>query len=226
MQLPACIRCPPACPPAAAVAPICLRTEIHRNACLPHLHFRDDALWALDGLASGSDATARDSLAALAEICSSRRGRLALRSGNLAADVLSAAGALAARSPPACCSLPVAVLLHQLRRACSSRALPPFLPNACPPWRPFPNASVPLPVATLTGTLKLARDPVQALGLATLLLCFCQADADAALLGREEVAAAAVQLLKVGESSLLGARCAWLGLVGLPSWHLQLLDGI
>ena len=52
----------------------------------------DDALWALDGLAGGSDATARDSLAALAEICASRRGRLALRSGNLAAEVLGAAG--------------------------------------------------------------------------------------------------------------------------------------
>lgn len=38
---------------------------------------------------------------------------------------------------------------------------------------------------------------MQALGLATLLLCFCQADADAALLGRGEVAAAAAQLLKV-----------------------------
>ena len=43
----------------------------------------------------------------------------------------------------------------------------------------------------------MGRDPVQALGLATLLLCFCQADADAALLGRGEVAAAAAQLLKV-----------------------------
>lgn len=43
----------------------------------------------------------------------------------------------------------------------------------------------------------MGRDPVQALGLATLLLCFCQADADAALLGRAEVAAAAAQLLKV-----------------------------
>lgn len=53
----------------------------------------DDALWALDGLSSGSDATVRDSLAALAEICASRRGRLALRSGNVAADILAAAGA-------------------------------------------------------------------------------------------------------------------------------------
>ena len=44
----------------------------------------------------------------------------------------------------------------------------------------------------------MAQDPVQALGLATLLLCFCQADADAALLSHGEVAAAAVQLLKVG----------------------------
>jgi hypothetical protein len=40
------------------------------------------------------------------------------------------------------------------------------------------------------------QDPVQALGLATLLLCFCQADADAALLGRREVAQAAAQLLQ------------------------------
>ena len=58
---------------------------------------RDDALWALDGLASGSDATARDSLAALVEICATRRGRLALRSGNLASDVLAAAGARGGR---------------------------------------------------------------------------------------------------------------------------------
>ncbi len=36
----------------------------------------------------------RDSLAALAEICATRRGRLALRSGNVAADILAAAGAL------------------------------------------------------------------------------------------------------------------------------------
>lgn len=43
----------------------------------------------------------------------------------------------------------------------------------------------------------MQRDPVQALGLATLLLCFCQADADATLLGRQEVAAGAAQLLKV-----------------------------
>lgn len=54
----------------------------------------DDALWALDGLSSGSDATVRDSLAALAEICASRRGRLALRSGNVAAEILAAAGVL------------------------------------------------------------------------------------------------------------------------------------
>ena len=63
---------------------------------------RDDALWALDGLASGHDATTRDSLAALAEICATRRGRLALRSGSLAADVLAAAGRLAGGAGVAC----------------------------------------------------------------------------------------------------------------------------
>lgn len=59
-----------------------------------HRAYSDDALWALDGLASGSAATARDSLATLAEICATKRGRLALRSGQLAADVLAAAGGL------------------------------------------------------------------------------------------------------------------------------------
>lgn len=64
---------------------------MHRP-CPPHRLCSDDALWALDGLASGSAATARDSLATLADICASKRGRLALRSGQLAADVLAAAG--------------------------------------------------------------------------------------------------------------------------------------
>lgn len=46
----------------------------------------------------------------------------------------------------------------------------------------------------------MSSDPVQALGLATLLLCFCQPDADAALLGRQEVATAAAQLLQLSAS--------------------------
>ena len=54
--------------------------------------FRDDALWALDGLAAASANTRRDSLAALAEIAAGRRGRLALRSGGLAQGLLEAAG--------------------------------------------------------------------------------------------------------------------------------------
>ena len=53
------------------------------------------------------------------------------------------------------------------------------------------------PLPAPSGALKVQRDPVQALGLATLLLCFCQADADATLLGRQDVAAGAAQLLKV-----------------------------
>ena len=57
----------------------------------------------------------------------------------------------------------------------------------------------------------MQRDPVQALGLATLLLCFCQADADSALLGRQEVAAAAVQLLKASLllAAATGRRRRW-----------------
>ncbi|KAL4437365.1 hypothetical protein ABPG75_004504 [Micractinium tetrahymenae] len=131
----------------AALRPAALRgqaaatTVMQAQALGEQQSITDDALWALDGLASGSAATARDSLATLGEICASKRGRLALRSGQLAADVLAAAG-----------------------------------------------------------TLKVSSDPVQALGLATLLLCFCQADADPALLGRQEVAAAAAQLLQLSAS--------------------------
>jgi hypothetical protein len=63
----------------------------------------------------------------------------------------------------------------------------------------LPSKSPPVLALCLasTGALKVQRDPVQALGLATLLLCFCQADADATLLGRQDVAAGAAQLLKV-----------------------------
>ncbi|KAL4429823.1 hypothetical protein ABPG77_010940 [Micractinium sp. CCAP 211/92] len=131
----------------AALRPAALRgqaaatTVVQAQALGEQQSITDDALWALDGLASGSAATARDSLATLAEICASKRGRLALRSGQLAADVLAAAGAL-----------------------------------------------------------KVSSDPVQALGLATLLLCFCQADADPSLLGRREVAEAAAQLLQLSAS--------------------------
>ncbi len=57
--------------------------------------FRDDALWALDGLAPGaSAATQRESLAAFVEIAAVRRGRLALRASGLAAGALAAAAAL------------------------------------------------------------------------------------------------------------------------------------
>jgi hypothetical protein len=75
-------------------------TSVRAGFSGTHLHTcpflsccRDDALWALDGLAAGSAGAARDSLAALAEICAAKRGRLALRSANLASDVLAAAGA-------------------------------------------------------------------------------------------------------------------------------------
>jgi hypothetical protein len=55
---------------------------------------RDDTEWALDGLKPGAaPGTQRDSLATIAEICASRRGRLALRSTGLADDVLTATGA-------------------------------------------------------------------------------------------------------------------------------------
>jgi hypothetical protein len=144
---------------------------------------RDDALWALDGLASGHDATTRDSLAALAEICATRRGRLALRSGSLAADVLAAAGRLAGGAGVACSAC--CCLLARIACMLDLHSSKPISFCACPP--------LPAP----TGALKVQRDPVQALGLATLLLCFCQADADATLLGRQDVAAGAAQLLKV-----------------------------
>jgi hypothetical protein len=194
--------------------------RLEMQLLLPPLPPRsDDALWALDGLASGSAATCRDSLAALAEICAARRGRLALRSGNLAADVLGAAGAapLLGRLPPALPSLRKRgrrgrsrasnawarnLLAWGAERGPSCAASPPrwltiprcsALPSSSHPLFPWSLRSL-SPVA---GALKVQEDPVQALGLATLLLCFCQADADAALLGRREVAGGAAALLRV-----------------------------
>lgn len=56
--------------------------------------FRDDAMWALDGLCmSGSPNTLRESALALLDICATKRGRLALRSGGVAEEVLATLGA-------------------------------------------------------------------------------------------------------------------------------------
>lgn len=190
----------------------------------------DDALWALDGLASGSAATARDSLATLAEICASKRGRLALRSGQLAADVLAAAGrcgssflccaalwsyrvGLNAASSHASTHGQVAPALAASDLLPAGGQVPPLAHAGIPSGQVQmlcgpadrratlllggPDEAPPLPLPLFAGALKVSSDPVQALGLATLLLCFCQADADPALLGRREVAEAAAQLLQV-----------------------------
>ena len=85
-------------PPPGSLVPVLSPPLSPAAACLQaqelgeQARFRDDALWALDGLAASSANTRRDSLAALAEIAAGRRGRLALRSGGLAASLLEAAG--------------------------------------------------------------------------------------------------------------------------------------
>jgi hypothetical protein len=50
-------------------------------------------MWALDGLAAAAGLTTqRESLAALVELCAVRRGRLALRSCGMVAELLQGAG--------------------------------------------------------------------------------------------------------------------------------------
>lgn len=53
--------------------------------------FKDDASWALEGLnAASSEVDKRESMCALAEMCVNKKGRLALRCGGMADEVLDA----------------------------------------------------------------------------------------------------------------------------------------
>ena len=55
--------------------------------------YRDDAMWAREGLClPGSANTQRESAVALLDLAASRRGRLALRSGGVAEEILETLG--------------------------------------------------------------------------------------------------------------------------------------
>eukprot|EP00887_Chlorella_sp_A99_P003842 scaffold11.g3842.t1 len=117
----------------------------------------DSAWFAMDGLASSAPRTRQSSMVALAEVCASRRGRLAMRSSGCAAEVVDAAA-----------------------------------------------------------KLDVGGDPLLALGVATLLLCLCQSDADPQargggrrghswpLLSRPSAARVAAALLQTGSDVVAG----------------------
>lgn len=104
--------------------------------------YRDDAMWSLEGLGSwSSSATRRSSMAALLEICASRRGRLALRSFGLAREMFEHLSKLDLATDPVLALGTAGVLLC----FCQTDADPKFLQQD-------------VVVATITALLKVRRD--------------------------------------------------------------------
>ncbi len=104
--------------------------------------YRDDAMWSLEGLGSwSSNATRRSSMAALLEICASRRGRLALRSFSLAREMFEHLSKLDLANDPVLALGTAGVLLC----FCQTDADPKFLQQD-------------VVVATITALLKVRRD--------------------------------------------------------------------